>query len=196
MSQNFPHIDNVRATERIGGMKMRTSIFVILTILLLGLVGCERAADITSPVKYEKDNISFSHPQNWKVTEDVAQQDVRYLFVESPGYAIFVVQIYAKHDAVSFSEFVEWFSSQSKEETPIGNISESSFSYIEETTFSPSIREGFSITVLGQKIPHIRKYYVKESSKKVTFLVAQVAVEDLGKVEPGFNLILRSFVVE
>ena len=175
---------------------MRTSVLAVWTVLLLGLVGCEKTADISSPVKYEKDNISFSYPKNWKVTEDVVQQEVRYLFVESPGDAMFVAQIYAKPDAVSLSEFVEWFSSHSKEEIPIGNISESSFSDIEETAFSPGIKESFSVSVLGGKVPHIREYYIRESSKKVAFLIAQAATEDLGKVEPGFNLILSSFIIE
>lgn len=187
---------NVRATVRRGMMKIRISIFAIWISLFLGLLGCEKAADISSPVKYEKDNISFLYPRNWKVTEDVVQQDVRFLFIESPGDAILVAQIYAKNDAVSFSEFVEWFSSQSKEEIPIGNIGKSSFSNIEGTAVSSGIKEKFTISILGEKVPHIREYYIKESSKKVTFLIAQTATEDLDKVELGFNLILSSFIVE
>ncbi len=178
---------------------MRSSLLVIWTIFLLGLLGCEKAADISSPVRYEKENISFLYPHNWKVTEDVKRQDIHYIFVESPGDAISIVQIYSKSVFVSLSEFVEWFSSQSREETSAGNVGKSSFSTIERPTFSTGLKgtkENFTINILGEQLPHIREYYAMDSNNKVAFLVAQTATEDLSKVEPGFNLILRSIVVE
>jgi hypothetical protein len=178
---------------------MRTLMLGIWAILLLGLLGCEKAADISSPIKYEKENVSFSYPQNWKVTEDVGQQDVRYLFVESPGDAIFMALIYSKNDAVPLSEFVEWFSSQSREETPIGNVGKSSFSAVEKNKFSPrmkGIKENFAISLLGEQTPHIREYYAMDTKNKIAFLVAQAATEDLSKVAPGFDLILSSFAVK
>lgn len=75
---------------------MRSSILAINTILLFALLGCEKAADISSPVKYEKENVSFLYPQNWKITDDAIQKGVRYLIVESPADAIFIVKIYSK----------------------------------------------------------------------------------------------------
>lgn len=58
------------------------------------------------------------------------------------------------------------------------------------------IKENFIITLLGEQTLFIREYYVMESNKKVAFLVAQTPTESLSKVEPGFDLILNSFVVE
>ncbi|MCP3872730.1 MAG: hypothetical protein GY699_06185, partial [Desulfobacteraceae bacterium] len=149
---------------------MKTFLLAICALLLFGLLACEKSADISSPIKYEKESVSFSYPQNWKVTEDVRQQDLRYIFVESPGDAIFIVQIYSKHDAVSFKEFVEWFSSQSKEETPIGKMEENTFSTVEKTTPGKGmkgIKENFSMTLFGQKIPHMREYYTMDSNNEV-----------------------------
>jgi hypothetical protein len=179
---------------------MRPSILIIWTILLLGLSGCEKVADISSPVIYEKENISFSYPRNWKVTEDVKQQNFRYLFIESPGSAIFMVQVYSKNDAVPFDVFVEWFSSTNRDDTPVVlNIGKSTFSTVEESKFSPDfkgIKENFSMTLLGEQMPYKREYFTISSNNKVAFLVAQAATEDLSKVEPGFDLILNSFVIE
>ena len=178
---------------------MRLSILPICTIILLSVSGCKIASDSSSPIKYEKENISFSYPQDWKVTEDVIKQDIRYLLVEGPDEAIFAAQIYPKKDAVSLNEFVEWFSSKSREETPIGNIGKSSFYVVERNIDSSNkkgIKENFSIIYIGENIPHIREYYTTNSNSKSVFLIVQAATEDLSKVEPSFNLILGSFVVE
>lgn len=178
---------------------MRIHILTISIIIIFSLIGCEKPADISSPMSYEKQNIRFSYPSNWKVTEDVEQEDIRYLFVESPGDAIFLVQIYSKQDAVSLREFSEWFSAQAKQETSIVNIGNSSFSATEkiiEIGRKKGIKEAFSMTLLGEHIPHIREYYLIDTNNKVAFLISQTAREDLSKVEAGFNLILSSFVVE
>lgn len=178
---------------------MRTRILTFSIIFILSLFGCEKTADISSPLRYEKQSIRFSYPANWKVTEDVEQSNFRYLFVESPGDALFTAFIYSKQDALSLSEFAAWFSEQAKQETPIGNIDKNSFSAAEKATMSgikTGIRESFSIVLLGQQIPHIREYYFINASNKVAFLISQTATEDLTKVEPGFNLIFSSFVVE
>ena len=93
-------------------------------------------------------------------------------------------------------EYAEWFSSRSKAETSFGNVSKSAFSATEEAAASPVVREQFSITIFGVEVPHIRTYYIRESSQKVAFLIAQAATEDLSMVESGFALILRSFNIE
>jgi len=178
---------------------MRAFLFALYALALFGLFGCERVADISSPIKYENEGISFSYPRNWKVTEDVRRQDFRYIFIESPGDAIFIVQIYSRNDAVSFNEFVRWFSSQSKKETPVGKMEDNTFSTVEKTTHGEGVKgvkENFSMTLLGTQVPHIREYYTIDSNDEVAFLVGQAATEDLSKTEPGFDLILSSFVIE
>ncbi len=188
----------VRATKRMTNMKI--FLLTICALLLFGLFSYEKSADTSSPIKYEKENVSFSYPQNWKVTEDVRQQDLRYIFIESPGDAIFIVQIYSKNDAVPFNEFVKWFSSQCNEEMPFGKMEENTYSKVEKTTLGKGmkgrIKENFSITLLGQKIPHLREYYTMDSNNEVAFLVSQTSTEDMSKTKPGFDLILSSFVIE
>lgn len=178
---------------------MRFRTLTILIITLVTLTGCERAADISSPAFYEKQNIRFSHPGNWDVTEDVTQVDIRYLFVESPGDAIFIAQIYKKEDAVSLNEYAKWFSEQSKQETPFGDIGGNSFSQVSKQMLSGThagIKETFAIELLGETVPHVREYYSVETDTKVAFLISQTATEDLAKVEPGFDLIYGSFDME
>lgn len=176
---------------------MKSFIFSLSAVLLFVLAGCEEEARISVPARYEKGDVRFSHPQNWRVTKDVEQKNVRYLFVESPGDAIFIAQIYPKKNAVSLDEFIERFSAAAREKTPIGNLSKSSFSPVVEPTSSPGkkgVKESFSIELLGQSVPHVREYYGIDAGDKVAYLIFQTASEESSKVEPGFHLILSSFL--
>jgi hypothetical protein len=178
-------------------MRLRT--LTLLTITIVTLAGCERAADISSPEIYERQQIRFSYPGNWDVTEDATEDIVRYLFVETPGDAIFIAQIYKKEDAVTLNEYAKWFSEQSKQETPFGDIGGNSFSQTNKKMLSGThagIKETFAIKLFGETVPHVREYYSVETDTKVAFLISQTATEDLAKVEPGFDLIYSTFDME
>lgn len=171
----------------------------LMLVFLFTLSGLLSAAEMSSPATYDKDNLSFSYPNDWKVTEDAEEDNVRYLFVENSGDSILIAQIYAKDEAVSLKEYAEWFSSQTQQEVSMGSFSESSYSDIELTAVTPArkgLLEEFSVSLLGMEVPHIRKYFTLESADKVAFLVVQSATEDLSGVEVGFDLILKTFSVE
>ncbi|MDJ0986748.1 MAG: hypothetical protein QNJ26_14495 [Desulfobacterales bacterium] len=178
---------------------MRTRIFVISIFLVCFLFGCERPADVASPLMYDHHSIRFSYPANWQVTEDVEQPGFRYLFVETPGDAIFIAQIYSEQYALTLDEFAESFSESTKQEVPIGKIEENVFFEAEKETTSGmqiGIKENFNIVLLGEKVPHTREYFSINTIDKRAFLISQAAAEDWIKVEPGFDLIFSSFVVE
>ena len=178
---------------------MKTRLCAISVLLICFLLGCERPADVASPLMYDHQSIRFSYPANWKVTEDVAQPGFRYLFVETPGDAIFIAQIYSEQNALTLDEFAESFSESTKQEVPIGKIEENAFFEAEKETasgFQPGIRENFNMVLLGEKIPHTREYFSINATDKRAFLISQSATEDWIKVEPGFDLIFSSFVVE
>lgn len=172
--------------------------FIFLTLALISIVSCEKNADISKPINYSKDGISFAHPGNWKVTEDAHQDDVRFMFIETPGNAIVMIQIYPKQDAVSLNEYAEWFSSEVIKETPVAKRSVGKFANINTTldgTTLTGMRQNFSIALLGIDVPHTAEYYRIEKGNKVAFLINQTATEDLTKVSKGFELLLGSFAI-
>ena len=187
-------------TKRIGIKRRIDMKLIILSFFLIGIVGCEKIADISDPLKYEKENLNFLYPRNWKVSEDIQDKNgLRYLFVESPASAILATQIYSKANASSLREFAEWYSSQRNDEIAIGDIEKTSFSTVEKIVSNhktKGLREEFTITLLGIDTPHTCEYYIVNSGNKVAFLVSQSATEDLKKVKPGFDLILKTFMVK
>ena len=158
----------------------------------------EPAADIASPAIYEQAHVRFLYPRNWKIAKDTRRDRFRYLLVESPGSAGFVILVYPKQRASSLSAFVERFSKASGHESPI-KLSRSSISRIENSDFSPSkrgVRETLSAKHAGISVSIVREYYRVDAGEEVGFLISVAPTEDVRKAKPGFDLILRSFVIE
>ena len=81
-----------------------------LVFVSLLLVGCgERSVKIDNPRAYNNAGLEFEYPRNWKVTEDVQQEELRYLFVESPGDALLIIQIFSADDALDIQDFAKRF---------------------------------------------------------------------------------------
>jgi len=170
-----------------------------LFCIIIFIASCERMADTSNPIIYEKNGISFSHPRNWKVTEDEDLIYFRYIIVESPGSALFIAQIYSQQDALSLNEYAEWFSDQAKDATPIAKRTEGKFSKIGinvNDLLLKGIREEFSIKILSLNVPHIADYYRLQKENKVAFLISQSSIEDINKVAVGFTLLIKSFKID
>jgi len=168
---------------------------IILALVVYG--GCERVATVKSPKTYDKDGIHFQHPGNWKVTADSQRDGVRYLFLETPGQATVAMQIYLATEALEIEEFAHGFSSIVRKELPkyvaVGN---STFGAPEDVSGYKSITEQFSISALGQEVPHIRSYKQKQFGNNVVYVICQVSNEDEDFVAVGFDQIMSSLKFE
>lgn len=166
---------------------------VALIAIALLLAGCwESPADISKPQAYDKDGLTFTYPGNWTVTEDVAGDQLRYLFVETPGEALVVIQVDSSGQAENLKPFAESFSQRATTETPVGDIAQNEFGPIEKRAGYEAIQEKFSITLLSVEVPHTRIYLRKALEDVTLFIINQAANEDLASVEPGFDQISES----
>lgn len=171
-------------------------VLVVISISLL-LAGCwESPADISNPQTYDKDGLTFTYPGNWKVVEDVAGDPVRYLFVESPGEALVIVQVDSSGQAKSLKPFAESFSQRAATETPIGSTGQNEFGPLETRAAYEAIQEKFSITLLSVEVSHTRVYLRKASGDTTLFIINQASDEDLASVEPGFDQISTSLEMQ
>ena len=174
---------------------IRVKFVAIFTTLFL-LVACEQTADLTSTETYQKAGIQFSYPGNWRVAEDQTSADVRYIIVETPGDAIFIVQIYSRKDAVELKEYAQWASDQAKKQMSAGERTPGEFLAIEkqiDKVILKGIKENFSIKLFNEEVPHRSEYYKVDGEQKVAYLISQTAIEDLSKVQGGFDLLLHTF---
>jgi hypothetical protein len=172
-------------------LRQLTPPLIILALVACG--GCERVANVKSPKTYDKDGVHFQHPNNWRVTADSQRDGVRYLFLETPGQATVAIQIYLATEAPEVEEFARTFSSIVRKEMPkylaVGN---STFGTAEDTAGYESITEQFSISALGQEVPHIRSYKQKQFGSNVVYVICQVSNDDEDFVAIGFDQIISS----
>ncbi|PWK48592.1 hypothetical protein C8D97_109143 [Pleionea mediterranea] len=137
--------------------KYKTALF--LTVTFLFMFGCrERSAELKDINRYMKSGVSFDYPGNWKVTEDVEDEDYRYIFVESPGDAISKIEIYPKGASFSLLEFVKLDIENLKSNMPKffnlndkGGISEITRS-VEGEIFT-GYKYKYNFSVLGVDVP-------------------------------------------
>ena len=169
-----------------------------MVILLLAFSGCEKSADVVNVQEYSQAGVAFSLPGNWQVSEDVIEGTYRYIIVETPGDALFMLNQYSKADSMSLAEFVEFRSDALSSELPFGQLS-SLDRYAVEVVIDGEMRRGIKnkidIVVLGQTVPHEQTYFKLSQRRNDIFLITQVAEEDKSLVDPGFELIFDTFRV-
>lgn len=200
-NQSFLHIKHKKHEI----MKKRNLYFMLFVFFLCLLIVVqyyrghnEETADTDNPVMYEKKDIRFSYPGNWKIAEDREDTEEgfsHHVFIESPGNAVFIIQIFPVLDAIPLQQFAEQFSKLTQQKG-YSRINNSVFSELKKSinlTNNYSIQENFSIKVSGEQAPHIRGYYSVTNNKRIAYLISQTATEDLPKVNAGFALILESF---
>ena len=169
---------------------------ISLVILLLAFAGCERSADVVNVQEYSHKGVSFSLPGNWQVSEDVTAGTFRYIIVETPGDALFMLNQYSNRDSMSLGEIVEAFPDSIGSEMPFGQLS-SLDRYAVDEVIGGKLRKGIknkiNIAVLGQTVPHEQTYFKLPQQRSDIFLITQVADEDKSLVDHGFELILDTF---
>ena len=167
----------------------------IFLALALGLsLGCgEPGAQVGKPKLYSKDGVTFSYPGNWKVAEDSHQPGFRYIIVETPGDAILGIHIYPEALAMGLKEYAQWYADDTSKALPIGRITTSAFAPTRMSGEFEMIKEEFSISLLGETIPHTRHFRRKQTGSEVCYLTSQAASGDYLKASPGFDQIVNSF---
>jgi hypothetical protein len=162
-------------------------------ITLLVIVSCEKTAQVDQPKSYENNGVQFRYPANWRITEDSAEGNMRHLLIETPGAAMVAIQIWHSDD-VDIKRFAQDFSSSAAENTPkYAGIKASTFSEPSKVGAFEAITENFAVTLLTEKVPHVRRYRKKKLAGDAVFIVCQVAHEDERLVSGGFDQILSSF---
>jgi len=174
--------------------------FLLRAFLLLNLscwlVGCgEPAADIARPSLYDKEGLAFQYPGNWKIEEEQNLEGIRHLTIETSGDALVIVQVFPPGMGLALEEYARDFAKAAGKELPIGKVIDSKFTPMAKSDGFEGLQEDFTLQLLGEKVPHVRRYFSRDFGGRHCFLICQVAVEDLGKVEAGFKQVAASVKV-
>lgn len=164
-----------------------------LLAILIALSGLgKKAPDDGSPKSLHSGEIAFDYPRDWWITTDIELEGFHQIIVEAVGKAMVILHSDAVDESDDVLADAKTFSADAATETPFGEVSKSVFEELPESGGYQRVRENFGISVLGKSVPHQRIYASRVFGERRVFLVFQAAVEDLGKVEAGFELILRT----
>ena len=112
--------------------------------------------------------------------------------MESTGSAVVFVQKYPVLHARNLAAYAEYFSKNLKDHVPVGEISPFTTSPIRKMGDFQYLKMDYSITILGETVPHECTMYRKSVGPAVLFLITQVASEDLDNAKPGFDLVRKT----
>lgn len=186
-----------------------SGLFVAST--LVGLTGCERVlgffsepkAQVDEPLRYEKDEISFLYPGNWKVAEEVTQEngiELRTINVESAGNALLMIQSFKPGVEIDLGEHIELTMGAMQEEVgkQVGGLADSTRGSVTdfEREFLGATRAGkkaaITITALGEKVPSSVALIGAVLEDRTVLLFTTIPDEDRESVEAGFDQVISS----
>ena len=157
---------------------------ILLSLLAIITISCEKKAEISSPTTYNNFGLSFEYPSNWEITGEFPIQQQGSLlgasvYLVTPGKVTLVL---AMTDSPSSDPD---YAGESKTIEKAVKLKEDAASHLSEKELT-----------IAKKSVEKDTLQVIEASKVVTAkyfcLSANVKQENLSKVEPGFDLIFNS----
>jgi len=176
--------------------------FSAVTVLLVMILACSNFEKVTKQ-EYRKDNLTFTHLSNWKITEDTTTLrtdiETRYVSIEGPNDSILLLTRYPDAISTTLDEYVQEMQRASDSEMQkmtggyevlkMGAAKTSPITaQIAGASRSGLLRE-FDIKALGFPVPHRAEHYLIEIGEEKWFVVAQASKEDWDKVKEGLQVI-------
>ncbi|CAN5470715.1 hypothetical protein BH20ACI1_BH20ACI1_20630 [soil metagenome] len=145
---------------------------------------------------YEKNGLSFSHPNNWKVTEDSFLDDGRRIInVEDSDNTLFIITLLKPGHTIDLKEYSEDFIKGMASDIPLGKIAEVKDDEANRTINNQNylgIRKRFSITLLGENVPHTIDFFLVTQQENDAVIVISAPDEDLKVAEKEIQIIADS----
>jgi len=171
-------------------------------------VGCTHKPDVNHLKTHSDDRMAFSYPGNWKITENVTEKgppSYRYLFVESPGSAIFSITEFYMDTPVDLKTYVlRFLESQERNTRDAVKVGSLDLVKMGETSLRDAdlvimgrqregFRHDFTLTLLDTKVPHIAHFYaIDDEQDETVILMDQAPEEDAAMERAGFDAIYGS----
>lgn len=168
---------------------------------LLLLAGLAQPALAAPNVVYSKDGVSFEHPADWKVTEDVVAQDstrMRSIDLEGPDESVVSFmfspflggQDIEKFAATAAQNRADAAKANSAQQTRMGPVTAAPITRQVAGKENRGVSQRFVVTLQGLNLPHEARFFKANLGETTVIIMTQVAVEYAQRMEPGFVLAL------
>ncbi|HEX6902146.1 MAG TPA: hypothetical protein VF789_20690 [Thermoanaerobaculia bacterium] len=173
-----------------------------LVIALLTAAGVACSPNAPELVMYSKDGVQFSYFSNWKVVRDSpydTNPEIRAIDLDGPHKAIISIILFPPSVQPDLNEFAASVATRraslTKESLPTA-LTETGTSQTTTGRISGHGQNGilqrYSITLMGQEVPHEARFFLVNTGQAQTIVMTQVASEDALKVNAAFDRVLDS----
>ena len=189
-------------------MMKRTKIISLCFAVAVCFVSasCQIVEKIINPVKkerkiittkvYEKNGLSFSYPDNWKVTEDsILEEGSRYINVEDADDSLLIITLFGADSYVDLNEYVENFEKNLSANIPVGKIIHGTMGETSRVIKGQNYngkRYKYSISLAGENMPHTTDFFSIDGEKLNGVIMIQAPDEDWKATEKEFQVIFDS----
>ncbi|MDX1958984.1 MAG: hypothetical protein SFU98_10450 [Leptospiraceae bacterium] len=171
---------------------------ILMSLLMIG-VGIYTAIPVfqkyfsnKNRIIYNKAGLEFEHPEDWIIDDSKPKEEIRRVFIEAPDEGIVILMLFPKSEAKELTEFAKSFSDSTKDNSQSATIQDSEFKNDQVLQNHKTLNEYFLATVKSTSVKHIRIYKRIDFDDKVSFLIAQVSMEDKDSVLNDFDKIFSS----
>ena len=187
----------------------KNAVNILTGIILLAVFSaCAAFKPVTKEV-YSKDDLTFTHLSNWRVTDDstttVSDITTRIITLEGPNSAILSITRFPPIVPMTLDEYVEIIGDEMKKGAKdlTGGVEVISVddgkTMPSEAQIAGALRQGlareFDVKALGTPVPHRAEYYLLENDKERWFFTRQASKDNWDETKDGFQTILDSFPV-
>ncbi|MCY7347252.1 MAG: hypothetical protein LH614_13645 [Pyrinomonadaceae bacterium] len=145
---------------------------------------------------YEKNELNFLYPDNWNVTEDTMLEDGRRLVnIQDSDNTLLIITLLKSGYTIDLGEYSEDFLKGITSDIPIGKVSMVKSGEAERTINNEKykgIRKKYSITLLGENIPHTLDFFLITQQEAEAVIIIQAPDEDWNVADKEIQVIADS----
>ena len=182
---------------------------VILSVVALAAFACSPSPRTIKV--YAKDGIQFSHFSNWTITKDSpieGNPNARSINLEGPNDALVIFICLPASSSQTLEEFAASIAEGRvkgiEEKFRVGAIKPAEVSKGTSAAISGQIggqqqngiKQHFSISLLGQDLPHEATFFALGNGRYKVIIMTQVASENARDTHLAFDLTLGSFLIK
>lgn len=159
---------------------------LLAPVFALCLTACERKADVARAQIYRNSGLEFQYPRRWTVELPIVTADITHVMLKSPGESLVIIRASNQGDLPDLKTFAASYP---------GLIDEVGTPVVKATTDSfgqPSLESHHTIQAMGTTVGCTRVFRMKVTGGKTYFILCQAMDNDLHKVNPGFDLIVKT----
>jgi nitrogen regulatory protein PII-like uncharacterized protein len=168
--------------------------------VLKKLLNDKKSDRVFTTKTYEQKGFGVSHPDNWNISEDEdIEGSTRYINIEDADNTVFIVTLFPTDFETDLKQYAENIKKDLPANIPVGEVSATRVSDTSRNILGKlenGTRHNFSLTFVGQKIPHTREFFKIEGGKNDAVVMIQAPDEDWQAAEKEFKVMFDSLKFE